>query len=74
METLFVNHKSELSLFKTLAEKVGRKAYRTHDNCNCEVNNRRHAVVVISNNIHLETIIRCKICVSRRKEANNGNI
>lgn len=73
MKTVFVNRKSELTLYKELLNgDQTKETYRTRLNCHCACDNRRNGVLVLQNNVLKYKVIRCKACA--RKETEHGNI
>lgn len=70
MDNTFVNKKSDLTEVMVKEHLNGSLVFRTRSICNCQYPfNLRNAVLVINNNIHIRTIIRCKRC---NKGGNNG--
>jgi hypothetical protein len=69
METKYFDKKSELSNCISENTVRGFDVYRCRLLCGCSQNNKRFGALVITGDIVVSKLIRCKAC---RKEANNG--
>jgi len=66
MTTRYVHLKSQLTANKESYESCGCRVYRTRTACACVgKDNRRDAILIIdTDNVLVETVVRCKACAN----------
>lgn len=68
MKTLYVNHRSDLTLVMNCFEGVGFRCYRVRLRCDChEGDPRRDGIIVINGCTVKATVIRCRSCTKARR-------